>query len=162
MRPRLCEVFAISGQELAVVEYEWMFYAGMGSVDFRPASEDETAAVKDLLPTGAVVPMFEEDADFGIKSFRRIKHIDDVSFGLTAQDEMILFEMTSPEDFPDFVIKPDGRYDKAIAQIKHRLAYNRAVVDAAIQLKEGPIVRPIILDQNMIELRKRQRHFDMA
>lgn len=166
MRNRLYETIEFNGVKPRRPRFEWMYYAGMGDVGLLKVSEPETKAVKELLAQGRLVPTFEEDF-YGIQKIRHIQHFDDVKFGLDAQDNILIYDFARRIDIPDMpdpVIRPDGIHDAAIKQIKDRMDFSVAshtvtVDNAPIQLKGGPVVRPIITDARLIELKKRQQEF---
>ncbi len=168
MRTRLYEVFEEAGQPVKEKKLAWMFYAGMGDVDLHDVPELEINAAETLLKDGIIVPTFDEDF-YNVKKIRRLLHFDDVNFGLDENDGIVIFELVKwlPEpDRPDLVIRPDEKYDAAIKKLRQRmdstLDSNLALVDEKpLQLKGGPLIKPIITDTNRVGIMLRQRGLDV-
>lgn len=166
MRHRLYEVFEQHGKPLKTPSLEWMYYAGMGDVAMHKASAGESKAAKKLMEEGLLVPTFEHDF-YGVQKIRQLQHFDDVKFGIDEQGEILIYDLGHSIDlseFTDSVIRPDSKHDAAIAAIKRRMnfpvsSHAVCVDEAPIQFRSGPIIRPIITDANLIELKHRQREF---
>ncbi len=167
MRPRLYEVFEEEGKTLETPTFEWMVYAGMGNVELMPASAEEQASAKELIATGEIVPTFEEDF-FGFKKIRLIQHFDDVKFGVDEDNNIVIYDFTHEIEAP---IPPDpvlsfleARHTPAVELLMKRLDFSVphhavAIDSDPIQLQGGPMVKPFILNADMIAIRYRQRAF---
>lgn len=164
MRPRLCEV---TTPHATTPKLQWMFNAGMGDISFHDVKKEETAAAKHLLEQGILVRTFEYE-HYSSK-YRTIKHFDDVNFGLDANDGIVIFELTKwlPKPYmPDLVIRPDEQYDAALKNLRTRMGFEPSIGkvlidDTPLQLKGGPLVRPIITDPNRVRIMQRQRGLDV-
>lgn len=160
MREQLFEVRAVDGQPLAKPSYEWMHYAGMGDVDLVETDPEEEVAIKQLLKEGKIVPTLSESFQMGHMTLRRLKHFDDVNFGLDADSSPIIFEYGVGKGAVDPIIRPDQEYDPVIDQLRRRLEYGRAKIDSdPIQLHDGPTVWPVHTDQRFFNLRERQQAY---
>jgi hypothetical protein len=168
MRPRLYETFNELGAPCDPRKFEWMYYAGMGSVGLHDTTEQVTKAALDLLNAGRIVPTFKESF-YGIKDICLIQHFDDVRFGLITSGEIVIYDLL-PKDvpnLPDPVIMPDESHSVAIAKLRERMNYpfpNYAVVidESPLQLRGGPVIRPLITDPGLAAQRLRQMAFDKA
>lgn len=167
MRQRLYEVFKVASIPCNPTKFEWMYYAGMGDVALNDASQKEINAAKELLKDGVIVPTFEDNF-YDIKDIRRIQHFDDVRFGLDTSDNIIIYDLGPRDlpDFPDLIIRPDAKHDAAIARLKGRMNTslpNHAIVidETPIQLRDGQIIRPLITDPHLADLRIRQIAFKL-
>lgn len=166
MRSKLCEIFEVTEHTLPQPVYEWMYYAGMGEVAFNDAGKNEPPAIKKLLEQGRLVPTFEDD-HYGIKKFRVLQHFDDVKFGVDEDGKLLIYDFmysADQPDIPDRVIRMDEKYDAVINQLKKRMDFSvphHAVTidNAPIRLRGGPVIRPVITDSGLIELRRRQKEF---
>ncbi len=166
MRPRLYEILQSAHKDVASPSYAWMYYAGMGDVALNDVTPVESSAIKELLDSGRLVPTFEEDF-YGIKKIRLVQHFDDVNFGLDENDNIIIYDFASRVYLPDNidpVIRPSEIHSAAIEQIKKRINFSvpshAITVDKSpIQLHGGPVIRPLITNAHLTELRLRQREF---
>lgn len=151
-KPTLVQITREAGFVPESLTLKWMFYAGMGNMDLVDATKNMANAAKDLLEDGTLAP----SAPFSYYNLegRDIKLIEDLTWGLEANDNIVLYELGSTPE-TDIIIRPDAEYDKAIAKIQTRLTYSKALVDSPILVKDEQI-RPIILDENCIKIRMRQ------
>lgn len=168
MRPQLNEVFYnhVTGKK-EQPKLQWRFYAGMGETDFYDATDDEKTAAKALLSDGVLVKTFEYGSYYNKAT--QIKHFDDVNFGLDENGGIVIFELVKwlPEpDRPDLVIRPDEKYDAVIKRLKSRMGstlHNHAALvdETPLQLKGGPLVKPVVTDPNRVRIMMRQRGLDV-
>lgn len=151
----------------ALLKLQWRFYAGMGETDFYDATDDEKTAAKALLSDGVLVKTFEYGSYYNKAT--QIKHFDDVNFGLDENGGIVIFELVKwlPEpDRPDLVIRPDEKYDAVIKRLKSRMdttLHNHAALvdETPLQLKGGPLVKPVVTDPNRVRIMMRQRGLDV-
>lgn len=160
-RPRLYQVLEQGGAPLPLPAYEWMYSIG-GSSTMYAAGEKSVRTAQELIKAGRLVPTFTEYYYDDNKTLRLLQHFDDVRFGYSEEDELIIFKLSDNDVFPDRLIMPDPQCDAAIAELKKRFQNERAVIDEPIVLhhRDAPqIIRPVISDPELAEIRKRQRCF---
>ncbi len=159
MRPKLCLMLKETGEKTSSLKLRWMYYAGMGDVDFSPLSKKvEKNAAKQLIKEGYLVPM-QKDNIYGVTHFQHLKHFDDVNWGRTKNGDFIIYDLSDnihQPQWPDMVIRPDAQYDAAIEMLKSRIEYEKTWEDAPLTLKDGTRITPILTDESVIKIRKRQ------
>ena len=159
MRDRLYEIFAHNGTAIKPTALEWETYAGMGGTTYHGVTDTVYSAAKELLRKGHLVRTFEED--YGWKSIRRIEHFDDLKFGYDKDNQIIIFDFIPSELMPDPIIRPDKMHRSAVEMVKRMIAENRAFVDQPLRLTQGDIIRPIAVNPNIVETRRRQLGFTL-
>jgi hypothetical protein len=155
MRPQLYQTASRETGQPDIFKFQWMFYAGMGEVDFHPAKPEEAKAAQELLESGAALAIPSSPFYYGFDLLERVKLLEDVQWGLTPGGEAIIFNLTDKPDGKDEVIKIDA-YSPAIVELRQRLHYNRAFPDRPITLNDGTPVVPIQFEKQEAILRKRQ------
>ncbi len=144
----LCEVFERSGKKLEQPSYEWMY--AHGESPLHKTSYDETVIIRKYLESGEIIQTFEGYAYSSAAVFHQIQHIDNVKFGMREDNGgIVLYELTDQNvtqaNLTDSFIDMQEAHIPAITRIDEQLSEQSLTVeDTAIQLRGGPIIRPII------------------
>jgi hypothetical protein len=137
--------------------YQWLHDGGgMGGPSFYPAKPQEIQAAKDLLHSGLLVEDIAEYFYYAGNNIFPIKHFEDINFGITSSDEVIIYKLNERAEGADTYKTLDSNAP-AVEELLRRFEHGKAIADTfnAIVLREGPAIDPVITNPNLIALRKR-------
>lgn len=136
----------------------WLFYAGMGEIGVSEMKNpDEKQAAAELIEKGKLVPTMRE-YEGGTGKILRLTHFDDVHWGKTRQGDLLIYELSDNPNIPDTIIRPGERHDAAIALLKERIKWGMAQEDDPVLLSnKRDKITPILTDEHVIQMRKRQK-----
>lgn len=157
MRPQLYVSAEPLEHGIDILRMQWMFYAGMGEVDFHPASPAEQRAATELLDQGWLVST-APFSHYGLGQFQRVQLIEDLNWGLIEGGKAVIFDLSAAGK--DQVIKADEAYTPALDELRKRLEYGKAYAADPVVLNDGTPVVPIHFNKTHATLRSRQQAFE--
>lgn len=156
MRPQLYVNIEQQERGVQVLRMQWMFYAGMGDVDFHPASPAEQVAATELLESGWLVATAPYSY-LGMEQLQRIQLLEDLNWGLVDGGKAVIYTL-SPEG-KDQVILTDKTFDPALDELRKRLHYGKAFAAKPILLTDGTPLVPIHFDKTWAVQHQREQAF---